>query len=762
MSDNSRRTSEALVRASYRRAVPRIEAARARIGRPLTLTEKILAGHMVDPAAATVTRGEGYNPLVPDRVAMPDSTAQMVLLQFMTSGLYQVAVPASVHCDHLIQARTGAGPDLLAARQENDEVYEFLRDGCRKYGIGFWGPGSGIIHQVFFNNYAFPGGMLLGTDSHTPMAGGMGMLGIGVGGGDAVDSLAGRSFGLPMPGIIGVRLTGALGGWTSPKDVVLALAGILSVKGGTGSVIEYFGPGVASISATGRGTICNMGAEVGATSSVFPFDEVTARHLRSTDRAGIAELAAGHAEHLRADSEVEAHPERFYDRVIEIDLSALEQQIVGPHSPDAARGVSRMSAVAAAENHPTEISQAFIGSCTNSSYEDMGRAADVARQARAAGLRLKSPLFVTPGSEQVRATIERDGLLADLEAIGAKVLANACGPCIGQWKRTDGLGGTSNVILSSFNRNFPRRNDGHAETLAFLASPETVIAAALAGRVDFDPRSDELPGGVRLRPPVADDAPAAGYADGHDYFHAPSATPDEIVIEVDPASERLQLLEAFPAWDGADLAELPVLFKAKGKCTTDHISAAGSWLRYRGHLERISANTFLGVNNAFGGGAGEGLDQLTGEWGKLPEIARRYRDAGLGWVAVGDENYGEGSSREHAAMQPRHLGCRAVVARGFARIHETNLKSQGVLPLTLTDPGDYERIRCADRISVTGLSDLRPGAPLHVVLHHEDGTRDEFPVRHSLSHEQIEWFRAGSAMNALRRTLSDATAPAVA
>ncbi|HEU5333016.1 MAG TPA: aconitate hydratase [Actinocrinis sp.] len=758
MPETTRRTTTDIVQACYERARPRIAAVRERAGRPLTYTEKLLAAHFTDPTSAELRRGFGYNTLIPDRVAMPDSTAQMVLLQFITSGLRRVAVPASVHCDHLIQARTGAGPDLDAALAENDEVYAFLKRGCAKYGIGFWGPGSGIIHHVFFSGYAFPGGMLLGTDSHTPMSGGLGMLGIGVGGGDAVDALAGRAFGLPAPRVIGVRLTGAPSGWTSPKDVILALAGILSVKGGTGSVVEYFGPGVAALSATGRGTICNMGAEIGATSSHFPYDEVTAGYLRSTGRADIAELADADADLLRADPETGADPERSYDRVVEIDLSTLRPQLVGPHSPDRARPVARMRDDAAAEDYPLEISQAFIGSCTNSSYEDIGRAAHVARQARAAGLKLASPLFVTPGSEEVLATVGRDGLLADLEAVGAKVLANACGPCIGQWKRVDGLGGTRNVILSSFNRNFPRRNDGFAQTLSFLASPEIVIAAALAGRIDFDPERDELPGGLRLEPPAAAAAPPLGYADGRDFFHEPSQDPDAIEISVAPDSERLQLLEPFPAWDGADLLDLPVLFKAVGKCTTDHISAAGPWLRYRGHLERISANTFLGVANAFAPGAGEGVDVRTGQTRKLPEIARAYRDAGIGWVAVGDENYGEGSSREHAAMQPRYLGCRAVLARGFARIHETNLKNHGVLPLAFERAGDYDLIGPDDRISVLGLADLAPGQPVRVRIAHPDNTADEVDTRHSLSAEQIVWLRRGSAMNAMREALAGAAA----
>jgi aconitate hydratase len=757
-------TPASLVEGIYRRLTDAVETGRRRLGRPLTLAEKILFAHLCDVERQGLERGRDYGDFFPDRVAMQDATAQMALLQFMTAGLPSVAVPCTVHCDHLIQARVGAAQDLAAANEANREVYEFLRDVSSKYGIGFWMPGSGIIHQVVLEHYAFPGGMMIGTDSHTPNAGGLGMIAIGVGGADAVDVMAGMPFNLRMPAHIGVRLTGSLQGdevvtaapdggrrqgWVSAKDVILAVAGILTVKGGTGAVVEYFGPGAETISATGKGTICNMGAEIGATTSLFNYDEAMARYLKVTGREEIADLANAHAEHLRSDPEVWESPEDFYDRVIEIDLDGLEPQIVGPHTPDLVRPISRMSADAAANDYPVEITNALVGSCTNSSYEDIGRAAHVARQARAAGLRVATPLLVTPGSEQVRATIARDGLLGDLEAIGAQVLANACGPCIGQWQRTDRLGGTRNSIISSFNRNFPRRNDGYAETLAFIASPEIVVAAALAGRLDFNPLTDALPGGLRLRPPSGDELPAGGFDPGESGFVPPAEDRANVEVRVAPDSDRLQLLEPFPAWPGTDYEGLAVLLKAQGKCTTDHISAAGPWLRFRGHLDNISNNLFLGASNVFTQAPGEGIDRLDGQVRKLPDIARRYKAAGVGWVAVGDENYGEGSSREHAAMEPRHLGGLVVLVRSFARIHEANLKKQGMLPLVFADPADYDRVRADDLVDVLGLAELAPDRPVKIRLRHADGTIDEFEATHTYSHEQIAWFRAGSALNAM-------------
>ena len=747
MSDDTATTPANLVEAVYRRLPEAVGVGRRRLGRPLTVAEKILFAHLHDVEAQGLARGRDYGDFHPDRVAMQDATAQMALLQFMTAGLPRVAVPSTVHCDHLIQAEIGAAQDLAAATEANREVYEFLRDVSARYGIGFWRPGSGIIHQVVLEHYAFPGGMMIGTDSHTPNAGGLGMVAIGVGGADAVDVMAGMPFNLRMPLHIGVHLTGSLDGWTSPKDVILAVAGILTVKGGTGAIVEYFGPGAESISATGKGTICNMGAEIGATTSLFGYDEAMARYLKATGREEIADLANAHAEHLRSDPEVLQAPRAFYDRVVEIDLDQLEPQIVGPHTPD----LSRMGADARANDYPVQITNALVGSCTNSSYEDIGRAAHVARQARAAGLKVRTPLLITPGSEQVRATIARDGLLADLEAIGATVLANACGPCIGQWKRTDNLGGTRNSIISSFNRNFPRRNDGYAETLAFIASPEIVVAAALAGRLDFNPLADELPGGVRLTAPRGDELPSAGFDPGASGFvyAAPAEDGSAVEVRVAPGSDRLQLLEPFPAWPGGDYEGLPVLLKAVGKCTTDHISAAGPWLRFRGHLDNISNNLFLGANNAFAPTPGEGVDQLDGGVRTLPDIARRYKAEGIGWVAVGDENYGEGSSREHAAMEPRHLGGLVVLVRGFARIHEANLKKQGMLPLTFADPADYDKVRADDRVDVLGLADLAPDRPVTIRLRHADGTIDELAATHTYSQEQIAWFRAGSALNAM-------------
>ena len=746
-----------LVESVYATLDERLATMRRRLGRPLTFAEKVLANHADDPSAVGLERATGYADYHPDRVAMQDATAQMALLQFMTADLPQVAVPTTVHCDHLIQAHVGAAADLATAIGANAEVYDFLRTVSAKHGIGFWKPGSGIIHQVVLEQYAFPGGMMIGTDSHTPNAGGLGMVAIGVGGADAVDVMAGWPFNTRVPKLIGVRLTGDLSGWAASKDVILKVAGILTVKGGTGAIVEYFGPGVESISATGKATICNMGAEIGATCSVFPYDARMAQYLKATGREAVADLADRHAEHLRSDPEVDGQDvERYFDRVIDIDLDELEPHLVGPHSPDLDRPISDVRDAVEEEGYPARISNALVGSCTNSSYEDIGRAAHVARQAAAKGLRVKTPLLITPGSEQVRATIERDGLLDDLEAIGATVLANACGPCIGQWKRDDIEPGERNTIVSSFNRNFPRRNDGNAETLSFIGSPETVVAMALTGRLDVDFVHDPIAGAdgdaVRLDPPVADELPAKGFDAGESGFVPPASDPSQVEVVVRPDSERLELLEPFPPWGGEDLVGLRVLVKAAGKCTTDHISPAGPWLRYRGHLTNISGNLFNGVNNAFAlDEVGTGVDARDGSTRPLPELARAYKDAGISWVAVGDENYGEGSSREHAAMEPRFMGCAAVIVRSFARIHEANLKKQGVLALTFSDPLDYERILVDDEIDIVGLAELAPGRPVRVVVRHSSGKGDEIETTHTMSEEHIGWFRAGSALNVLRQ-----------
>ncbi len=757
MADNSGPTTPTeLVEGVYARYPERVDIGRRRLGRPLTFAEKILFAHADDPETIGIERAVDYADYRPDRVAMQDATAQMALLQFTTADLPQVAVPTTVHCDHLIQAHVGAAADMKVALDINSEVYEFLRTVSAKYGIGFWKPGSGIIHQVVLEQYAFPGGMMIGTDSHTPNAGGLGMIAIGVGGGDAVDVMAGWPFNTRVPKIIGVRLTGSLSGWAAAKDVILKVAGILTVKGGTGAIIEYFGPGAESISATGKATICNMGAEIGATCSVFPYDGRSAMYLKATRREEIADLADRVAEHLRIDPEVEANPERFYDRVIDVDLDELEPHLVGPHTPDLDRPISDVREAVRTEDYPADIAYALVGSCTNSSYEDIGRAAHVARQASAAGLHVKSPLLITPGSEQVRATIERDGLLADLEAIGATVLANACGPCIGQWQRDDIAPGERNTIVSSFNRNFPRRNDGNAETLSFIGSPETVVAMALTGRLDVDFVREPVvaPDGTKLQleAPSADELPSEGFDPGASGFQAPAADPSTVEIVVKPDSDRIQLLEPFPPWDGKDLVGLPVLLKAVGKCTTDHISPAGPWLRYRGHLSNISGNLFIGANNAFAlDESGRGVDLRDGSIKPLPDLAREYHEAGVDWVAIGDENYGEGSSREHAAMEPRFRGGRAIIVRSFARIHEANLKKQGVLALTFKNSDDYERIRVDDTIEVTGLSELAPGKPVTVVVHHADGSSHDITTTHTMSPEHIEWFKAGSALNVLRR-----------
>jgi len=750
-------TTVALVRAVYERLDRNLEVVRRRLGRPLTYAEKVFLGHLGEPETEALEPGTSYVATRPDRVAMQDATAQMALLQFMLAGKDTTAVPTTVHCDHLIQARAGAANDLALANDVNREVYDFLRTCSARYGIGFWGPGAGIIHQVVLEKYAFPGGMMIGTDSHTPNAGGLGMFACGVGGADAVDVMAGFDWEVLYPNLVGVYLTGTLSGWSSPKDVILKVCETLTVKGGTNRVIEYLGPGAASISCTGKGTITNMGAELGATTSIFPYDERMATYLKATGREELADLANAHAALLCADPEVSKDPSAFFDEIVEIDLSALEPHIVGPHTPDLARPVSRMAADAAEHGYPDRLSSALIGSCTNSSYEDLERAADVARQAARRGVRSKSKLWVTPGSEQVHLTIQRDGQLADFESIGATVLANACGPCIGQWKRDDVPEGEANSIISSYNRNFRRRNDGRAETLSFIASPEIVIAYALAGRLSFDPLRDALEAedGTRflLDPPApAPEVPARGFVASRAGYQEPPSDRTGVEVKVSPQSERLQLLEPFSRWDGRDYEQLPLLIKAAGKCTTDHISPAGTWLRFRGHLDHISDNMFIGAVNAFSGETGTGLDLLSGERGVgFAAIARDYKSKGLRWIVVGDDNYGEGSSREHAAMSPRWLGCAAVIVKSFARIHESNLKKQGVLALRFENPDDYEKVRETDRVSILGLAGLAPGSSVRVVLHHADGTEDVISTRHTLNDDQIAWFKAGSALNLLRK-----------
>jgi aconitate hydratase len=747
-------TPISLVEQVYARLPQRATAARQRLGRGVTLAEKILFNHLLgdDPE---VERGRTYNDFGPDRVAMQDATAQMALLQFMTAGLPEVAVPSTVHCDHLILAKEGASLDLKFALDINSEVYEFLRSVSAKYGIGFWKPGGGIIHQVVLENYAFPGGMMIGTDSHTPNAGGLGMVAIGVGGADAVDVMTGFPFNVRWPKLIGVHLTGSLSGWTAPKDIILKVAEILTVKGGTGAIVEYFGPGADSITATGKATVCNMGAEIGATTSVFQYDENMSAYLRATGRSAIADAADAIRADLRADESVLADPSAHFDQVIEIDLDQLGPMINGPHSPDRAHQLADVGATARAEGWPVEISSALIGSCTNSSYEDITRAASIARQASAKGLRAKTQLMITPGSEQTRATIERDGLLADLEAIGGTVLANACGPCIGQWDRTDLDTSKLNTIVNSYNRNFPKRNDGNANTLAFVTSPDTVIALALAGTLEFDPRTDALTNDagelVHLDPPVGEALPQGGYAAGEDLFQAPPPDSGDVDVVVDPESDRIQLLEPFEPWDGNDYVELPILMKAQGKCTTDHISAAGPWLKYRGHLENICGNLYLGAINAYTGEAGTGRDPLDGETRTYPEIAKRLHEAGVGWVAIADENMGEGSSREHAAMEPRYRNGKVLFARSFARIHETNLKKQGLLALTFADPATYDQIEELDAISVHGLADLAPDTPVRCTIHKPGGATIDFLANHTLNQDQIDWFKAGGALNIIRQ-----------
>jgi aconitate hydratase len=747
-----------LIERVYSRTPGRVKVARRVIGRPLTLAEKILYAHSWKPVREPAVRGRTYVDLAPDRVAMQDATAQMALLQFMSAGIPRVAVPSTVHCDHLILAQAGARADMLSANIDNKEVFAFLASVSNKYGIGFWKPGAGIIHQVVLENYAFPGGMMIGTDSHTPNAGGLGMIAIGVGGADAVDVMAGMPWELKFPKVIGVRLTGTLNGWTSAKDVILKVAGLLTVKGGTGAIIEYFGEGTGSISATGKGTICNMGAEVGATTSIFPYDRRMGDYLRATNRKEIARFADAVAPHLAPDPEVLLSPEQYYDQVVEINLSELEPFVNGPFSPDKAWPLSQFARAVRENNYPEELRVALIGSCTNSSYEDIERASSIARQALARGLKAKSDFTITPGSEQIRATIERDGHLRTLTDIGGVVLANACGPCIGQWKRHDVKKGDRNSIITSFNRNFAGRNDANPETHAFVASPEIVTALALAGRLTFNPVTDGLVNdrgeSVKLDPPSGDELPRKGFIRGEQGYVAPAKNGESVSVKVAPRSDRLQVLAPFPAWDGRDLIDLPVLVKAKGKCTTDHISPAGKWLMYRGHLDNISNNMFIGAVNAFSGETGRGKNIMTGEVKDFSAVARDYKAEERGWVAVGDENYGEGSSREHAAMEPRWLGGRAIVVKSFARIHETNLKKQGMLPLTFANPADYDRIREDDRVSITDLSEFAPGKPLRMIVRHADGSVENFALLHTYNESQIAWFRAGSALNLIAGKLS--------
>jgi aconitate hydratase len=748
-------TSPEMVKDVYDTSRERLKTVRLRLNRPLTLAEKVLYGHLDDPQGQELERGKSFLLLRPDRVAMQDATAQMAMLQFMLAGRDEAAVPSTVHCDHLIRAHVNATADMKTAKEENREVFDFLATAASRYNIGFWRPGAGIIHQVILENYAFPGGLMIGTDSHTPNAGGLGMVACGVGGADASDVMAGLPWEVKNPQLIGVHLKGKMNGWTSGKDVILKLLGILTTKGGTDKTVEYFGEGCASISATAKATITNMGAELGATCSLFPYDERMTAYLKITGRAEIAKLADANKDLLSADVEVFAQPLKFFDQVIEIDLSALEPHLVGPHSPDVVHPISKMSEDAKANNWGTKLSAALIGSCTNSSYEDIGRAAFVAQQAYEHGLKMPVPFLVTPGSTQIQNTIERDGQMATFNTVGATVMANACGPCIGQWKRDDVKKGTVNTIVTSYNRNFRGRQDDNPETLAFIGSPELVMALGIAGRVDFNPMTDELTGKdgkkFKLQPPVADELPAKGFVADPEGYQAPAGRSATVVVS--PTSDRLQLLEPFAAWDRKDTVEnMLVLCKAKGKCTTDHISPAGKWLTYRGHLDNISNNMLLGATNAFSGAAGLGRNVLTGESGlEFAQIARDYKKKGQKWVIIGDENYGEGSSREHAAMSPRHLGAVAVITKSFARIHETNLKKQGALPLTFVTPTDYAKINEVDRVALKGLSSFAPGQNLTLEVKHADGAIETIALKHTFNAEQIKWFQAGSALNLLRQ-----------
>jgi aconitate hydratase len=744
-----------LIKKVYDQLPGKIAAARNLLKRPMTLAEKILYAHSYTPATRNFERGKDYVDFAPDRVAMQDATAQMALLQFDTCGREKVAVPSTVHCDHLIQAKVGATQDLNIAIDTNKEVYDFLASISNKYGIGFWKPGAGIIHQVVLENYAFPGGMMIGTDSHTPNAGGLGMIAIGVGGADAVDVMAGLPWELKMPKLIGVKLTGKMSGWTSAKDVILKVAGILTVKGGTGAIVEYFGEGADSLSCTGKATICNMGAEIGATTSVFAYDDRMAAYLRSTERAQVAELADAVREHLRPDTEVYANPEKYYDQLIEINLNELEPHVNGPFTPDLATPISKMAEAVAANGWPDDVEVALIGSCTNSSYEDISRSASIAAQAKKKGLKAKSEFTVTPGSELVRYTIEKDGYLGTFDEIGGVILANACGPCIGQWARHIDDPNRKNTIVTSFNRNFAKRNDGLASTHAFVASPEIVTAYAIAGRLSFNPLKDKLVNEkgeeVMLDEPKGFELPPKGFSVEDPGYQAPAANGKDVQVVVSPESQRLQLLSPFPAWEGTDLKGLRLLIKVKGKCTTDHISMAGPWLKFRGHLDNISNNMLIGAVNYFNNQTDSVKNGLTGEYGPVPATQRAYKAAGLGSVVIGDENYGEGSSREHAAMEPRHLGVRVIVVKSFARIHETNLKKQGMLGLTFADKEDYDKVQEDDTIDIEGLTTFSPGKQLTMVLHHKDGTTDKVKLNHTYNEQQIEWFKAGSALNLIRK-----------
>jgi len=732
----------------------RLEKVRAIYRRPLTLTEKILYVHLTETIKHEVRRGKDYIELTPDRVAMQDATAQMALLQFVSAGKKKTAAPTTVHCDHLIQAELGAKPDLSRAKEESKEVFDFLESVSNKYGIGFWRPGAGIIHQVVLENYAFPGGLMIGTDSHTPNAGGLGMIAVGVGGADAVDVMAGLPWEVKAPKLIGIHLKGKLHGWASAKDVILKVAGILTVKGGTGAIIEYFGEGCSSISCTGKGTICNMGAEIGATTSIFPYDERMSDYLKATDRQEIAKLADKIKSSLVPDPEIAKDPDKYFDQIIEIDLNTLEPYVNGPYSPDKTWRLSELADAVHTQNYPEKISVALIGSCTNSSYEDITRATSVARQALKAGIRAKCPLTITPGSEQVRATIARDGLLEDLEGIGGLVLANACGPCIGQWKRHDVAFGEKNSILTSYNRNFSGRNDANPGTHSFVASPEIVIALALSGKMTFNPLKDPLIDGngkeIYLEPPTGEELPANGFDPGESGFIAPPEDGSSIQIIVNPKSDRLQLVEPFTSRPFSLFNEMRILLKAKGKCTTDHISPAGKWLKYRGHLDNISNNLFTGAVNAFRDEIGRGKNPFSSNIEPFPDIARELKKRGVGWVAIGDENYGEGSSREHAAMEPRFLGSMAIIVKSFARIHESNLKKQGVLPLTFVEARDYDKLQEDDILTLQGVESLKPGVPLTLVVKHRDGKEETIQLQHTLNENQIEWFYAGSALNLIR------------
>jgi len=747
-------TTSALVSKVYQKTQKNLSNFRKIVSRPLTLTEKILAGHLVEIEEKNLDEGSNYVYLNPDRVALQDVTGQMVLLQFMQANLKQTVIPTTVHCDHLIRAKVGGEADTKTALDENSEIYKFLESASRKYGIGFWKPGAGIIHQVVLENYAFPGGLMIGTDSHTPNAGGLGMIAVGVGGVDAAETMAGLPWEILYPKRIGVYLTGEINGWTAPKDVILHVASELTVSGGTNAVIEYFGPGTKSISCTGKATITNMGAEIGATCSIFPYDKRMETYLRATEREKIADLANMNKELLTADPEVEQNPEKFFDKVIRIDLSKLEPHIVGPHTPDLARPISKLAGDVKKNQYINNISVALIGSCTNSSYEDMSRAANLAEQARGKGIKAKIPLLVTPGSEQIRATIERDGQMESLRSIGATVLANACGPCIGQWSRPELKKGEPNTIVTSYNRNFPGRNDGKRETMNFIGSPELVIALALGGNLSFNPITDSIttPDGSKFQfkpPSLAPEVPINGFKNTEGVYIPPADNPEDIEVIINKNSKRLQKLEPFSAWNGNDFHELPILVKAKGKCTTDHISPAGAWLSYRGHLDNLSDNMLLGAVNAFNNQIGNGKNILNNKIESFPQIARQYKKRGIQWVIIGDSNYGEGSSREHAAMTPRYLGCVVVITKSFARIHETNLKKQGILALTFENPNDYDKIIESDKISVIGLNNFQAGKTLKCEIVHENGTKDEINLKHSYNNMQIQWFCSGSALNVL-------------